>query len=183
MSYRRYLYFVEDVRFRKYIFVLFLVFCLVAFIFVMSGFFAEDECGQVAYDLNDTSSALSKCKGDLSYVSSDLALCTMAKRELERNLSSVRNDFITCKNGLDTYNLTGKIPAFSGNLGTGEIFRWTVFGGVKLWMLLVLIPAMIVFQLCRILLQTRLKGKKKNLLWLDILWIAAVLVYLAGVLF
>ena len=183
MSYRKYLYFVEDIRFRKYLMVLVSVFVLLSFILIMSGLFAKDECERIAYDLNDTSFILSKCIDDLSVSSSALESCNVARAELRLNLTGTREDFIMCKKTLDTYDLTGKVPDFSGNIGIDDISRWTVFGSAKLWMLLVLIPVMFIFQILRVMLQIKLKGKKKNLLWLDVLWIIALIIYLAGVVF
>ncbi len=172
MSYRKYLYFVEDVRFRKYVLILVTVCVLVGFVYLMSGFFAKDECSDVMRELNDTSLALSECRSSLSDADQGLESC-----------GKVRDDFIVCKNALDSYGLTGGVPLFSGDIGSKDIFGWTVFGGVKLWMLLVLVPAMVLFQLFRIFLQVKSGKKLRNLLWLDVVWIFIVLIYLTALFF
>ena len=173
MSYRKYLYFVEDIRFRRYALILVSVCVLVGFVYFMSGLFAKDECFGVMRELNDTSQALSECQTALSDADQGLESC-----------EDIRSDFIVCKNALDTYGLTGGVPLFSGNIGSRDVFGWTVFGGTKLWMLLILIPVMVLFQFFRILFQVKGgKNGRKNMVWLDVVWIVLLLVYLSAVLF
>ena len=170
MDFRKYLDLVKDVRFIKYIMILVVVFVFVYYVFSVSGLFnSSDGCGSV--------------EDELAYASSSLDICRVQTGLLEDDLEDAKDDYISCKNALDTHNLTGQVPTFSGNIELGNVFEWSIFNGTKLWMLLILIPAMIVFQLCRVILQTKMRKKKKNLLWLDVVWIAAILIYLSGLLF
>jgi hypothetical protein len=175
------LYFMADIKFRKYMLILGIVFISVAFIFYMSDLFAKDECGFVISDLNDTSFQLVTCLDELSFKSDRVDDLNYELVVLEDELGSCNETNEILFYVIDEYNLTGKIPVLSRNIGFSDVIHSTIFGKAKLWMVLILIPAMFFYTFLRLVLRLKIKKGVKILLWLDLAWLIVVLIYIFGV--